>query len=44
LLAAIVDKGPSVIVIKDQDGGIFGGFASESWIISPQFTGNLVMN
>jgi len=39
LLAAIVDKGPSVIVIKDQDGGIFGGFASESWIISPQFTG-----
>lgn len=39
LLGAIVDKGPSVIVVKDQQGGIFGGFASTSWTISPQFTG-----
>jgi len=39
LLGAIVDKGPSVIVIKDQDGGIFGGFASTSWVVNPHFTG-----
>ena len=39
LLGAIIDKGPSIIVIKDQDGYIFGGFASTSWTISPQFTG-----
>jgi len=39
LLGAIVDKGPSIIVIKDQDGGVFGGFASTSWTVSPQFTG-----
>lgn len=44
LLGAIVDKGPSVIVIKDQDGGIFGGFASTSWVVNPHFTGKSIMN
>jgi len=39
LLGTIVDKGPSIIVIKDQNGHIFGGFASTSWAVSPKFTG-----
>lgn len=39
LMGSIIDKGPSVIFIQDTDGYIFGGFASTSWTISPQFTG-----
>lgn len=39
-MGSIIDKGPSVIVIKDVDGYVFGGFASTSWTISPQFGGN----
>lgn len=38
----IIDKGPSVIFVQDTDGHIFGGFASTSWTISPQFTGNVI--
>ena len=32
-------RGPTVIVLKDKGGHIFGGFASEAWTCSPQFTG-----
>ena len=32
-------RGPTVIVLKDKGGHIFGGFASEGWTCSPQFTG-----
>ena len=32
-------KGPTVIVLKDKGGSIFGGFASEGWSLKPQFTG-----
>ena len=32
-------KGPTVIVIKDKGGHIFGGFASQGWKPNPQFTG-----
>lgn len=35
----IVGKGPSVIVIEDQSGNKFGGFASTSWEVRPQFQG-----
>jgi hypothetical protein len=35
----IIDKGPSVVFIKDFDGHIFGGFASTSWTVGPQFKG-----
>lgn len=37
----IIDKGPSVVFIKDFDGNIFGGFASTSWTVGPQFKGML---
>lgn len=39
LMGKIIDKGPSIIVVKDLDGHIFGGFASSSWTLSPQFSG-----
>jgi hypothetical protein len=32
-------KGPSLIVVKDKDGFIFGGFASQGWELNPKFYG-----
>lgn len=39
LCAHIVNKGPCVVILKDTDGFIFGGFASHSWEVKPQFQG-----
>lgn len=39
LMGNIIDKGPSVVFIKDVEGHIFGGFASTSWAVGPQFKG-----
>lgn len=39
LMGNIVDKGPTIILIKDTKGHIFGGFASTSWTVGPQFSG-----
>ncbi|XP_078066737.1 MTOR-associated protein MEAK7 isoform X3 [Mustelus asterias] len=36
----ILHKGPSLLVIKDSDGYVFGGFASHSWDARPQFQGD----
>ncbi|KAG9273047.1 TLD domain-containing protein 1 isoform X1 [Astyanax mexicanus] len=33
-------QGPTVILVKDTKGHIFGGFASHSWEIKPQFQGD----
>uniref|UniRef100_T1DKR0 MTOR-associated protein MEAK7 n=1 Tax=Crotalus horridus TaxID=35024 RepID=T1DKR0_CROHD len=40
LCGHIVNKGPCLLVLKDTDGYIFGGFASCSWEVKPQFQGN----
>eukprot|EP00062_Callorhinchus_milii_P005142 gi/632944312/ref/XP_007887441.1/ PREDICTED: TLD domain-containing protein 1 [Callorhinchus milii] len=40
LSGQIVQKGPSLLIIKDSDGHIFGGFASQSWDVKPQFQGD----
>ncbi|KAJ1084120.1 hypothetical protein NDU88_004273 [Pleurodeles waltl] len=40
LCAQIVSQGPSVLIVKDTGGNIFGGFASQSWEIKPQFQGD----
>ncbi|KAL7978955.1 hypothetical protein Chor_001258 [Crotalus horridus] len=39
LCGHIVNKGPCLLVLKDTDGYIFGGFASCSWEVKPQFQG-----
>lgn len=39
LLGRITDQGPTVLIIEDSNGHIFGGFAPSSWKISPQWTG-----
>lgn len=41
LMGRIVDQGPSVIIIEDTNGAVFGGFASASWTYSPKFVGGL---
>ncbi|XP_051485552.1 MTOR-associated protein MEAK7 isoform X3 [Apus apus] len=40
LCAHIVNKGPCIVILKDLDGYIFGGFASHTWEVKPQFQGD----
>ncbi|XP_050355903.1 MTOR-associated protein MEAK7 isoform X2 [Nymphalis io] len=35
----IIEQGPSIIIIEDSSGYIFGGFASVPWAFGPNFTG-----
>lgn len=39
LLGLIVGKGPTIVITKDRDGHIFGGFAPVSWNLNPNFIG-----
>ncbi|XP_062923229.1 MTOR-associated protein MEAK7 [Mobula hypostoma] len=40
LSTQIIHKGPTLLVVKDSLGYIFGGFASCSWELKPQFQGD----
>ncbi|XP_076989298.1 MTOR-associated protein MEAK7 isoform X3 [Tamandua tetradactyla] len=40
LCGRIAHHGPCVLVLEDHDGHIFGGFASCSWEVKPQFQGD----
>uniref|UniRef100_A0A8C3WHG9 MTOR-associated protein MEAK7 n=1 Tax=Catagonus wagneri TaxID=51154 RepID=A0A8C3WHG9_9CETA len=40
LCGRIVRQGPCLVLLKDQDGHVFGGFASCSWDVRPQFQGD----
>ena len=37
----IVNQGPTVLVVKDTEGYLFGGFAAESWSVKSHFQGRL---
>lgn len=39
LLGFIVDKGPTMMVVKDKNNHVFGGYASENWALGPNFKG-----
>ena len=39
LCKQIFERGPTVLVLKDEDGHIFGGFAEDDWKCHPQFRG-----
>lgn len=41
MLKKIVNEGPTVLVVKDREGHIFGGFAAESWMPNAHFYGNV---
>ncbi|XP_036131413.1 MTOR-associated protein MEAK7 isoform X2 [Molossus molossus] len=40
LCGRIPRRGPCVLLLEDHDGHVFGGFASCSWEIKPQFQGD----
>lgn len=40
LLGRILEQGPTVLIIEENNGHIFGGFAPDEWKISPNFVGN----
>ncbi|NP_001086719.1 MTOR-associated protein MEAK7 [Xenopus laevis] len=40
LCGHILDQGPCLLIVKDSDGFVFGGFASQSWKVKPQFQGD----
>ncbi|XP_057692908.1 MTOR-associated protein MEAK7 [Corythoichthys intestinalis] len=40
MLAGLTKCGPTLLLIKDTKGHIFGGFASYSWEVKPQFQGD----
>ena len=36
---AITNQGPTLIIVTDESGNIFGGFATDSWKLGPKFVG-----
>lgn len=40
MLGKIIDQGPTLIIIEDEDGDIFGGYAPHSWNLGSKFIGN----
>lgn len=40
MLGRIVMQGATIIILQDMDDHVFGGFASDSWSLGPNFTGN----
>ncbi|NXK89464.1 TLDC1 protein, partial [Formicarius rufipectus] len=40
LCGHVVNKGPCIVILRDSDGYLFGGFASQSWEVKPQFQGD----
>ena len=43
MLGSITDKGPSLVVIRDTDGHVFGGYAPESWHCNGDFYGERIL-
>lgn len=39
LLGRIMDQGSTVIIVEDHNNYIFGGFATNSWSLSPNYVG-----
>ncbi|XP_065167245.1 MTOR-associated protein MEAK7 [Atheta coriaria] len=40
LIGRIVNQGPSVLILDDMNGCIFGGFAPSNWALGPNFFGD----
>ncbi|KAF7658021.1 hypothetical protein LDENG_00018350 [Lucifuga dentata] len=40
MVAGLVKRGPTLLLIKDTKGHVFGGFASHAWEVKPQFQGD----
>ncbi|XP_015229582.1 PREDICTED: TLD domain-containing protein 1 [Cyprinodon variegatus] len=40
MVSGLTHHGPTVLLIKDTKGHVFGGFASQAWEMKPQFQGD----
>ncbi|XP_049777577.1 MTOR-associated protein MEAK7-like isoform X3 [Schistocerca cancellata] len=40
LIGCIMNKGPTIVIVRDRDGHVFGGFAPSSWTLSPNYVGD----
>jgi len=40
MMGSILDKGATVMLIKEEGGHVFGAFADESWTVGPKFHGS----
>lgn len=40
MVAGLMKRGPTLLLIKDTKGHVFGGFASHGWEVKPQFQGD----
>ena len=40
LTECVLKKGPTLLVVRDTDGYVFGGFASQAWEVNPNFRGD----
>ncbi|XP_047205873.1 MTOR-associated protein MEAK7 isoform X2 [Girardinichthys multiradiatus] len=40
MVSGLMHHGPTVLLIKDTKGHVFGGFASQAWEMKPQFQGD----
>eukprot|EP00095_Tigriopus_kingsejongensis_P010338 maker-scaffold525_size146620-snap-gene-0.13 protein:Tk10338 transcript:maker-scaffold525_size146620-snap-gene-0.13-mRNA-1 annotation:"tld domain-containing protein kiaa1609 homolog" len=40
LSAAILKKGPTLLIVWEKNGNCFGGYASTSWTLNPKFVGD----
>lgn len=40
MLGGLMKRGPTLLLIRDTKGHVFGGFASQSWEVKPQFQGD----
>ena len=40
LCKQIIDRGPTLLLVKDKGGHVFGAYAADSWRYHPQFTGD----
>ena len=39
MVGGLMTRGPTLLLIKDTKGHVFGGFASHTWELKPQFQG-----
>lgn len=40
LSSSIIDQGSTILILKDNSGNVFGGYASQSWLFNPKFYGD----
>ncbi|VVC41183.1 TLDc domain [Cinara cedri] len=40
LSSAIIDQGDTILILRDHIGNVFGGYASQPWLLKPKFYGD----